>query len=411
MMELPLRSAQERPWIILFVLFIAFVPATASLFLYSFAILPTAKDWGLTPFGAAVAGFTPMALSPLGGILFGIVSDRYGRRNALLSSILLSASSALLSGLSVGPYDFGFYRLLLGVGIRGQWAVSMTLVGEVWPPDERGRAVATVQTSFPAGFIYASLIALGLAGGLSWRGLLMLGALPAALAAPLAYLCIKESSLWLKDVSKAAGQRVPYREILRGGLLRYTVLGTLIMFIGAFGAWAVNPWIPTYLATLGIPAQKVPLLTLLIMVGALIGYTVHGFISDRLGRKTTFQLFFLGMVVALGSFGFIPSQAWFVRGSGSLIPIVLMGGAVAFFLGYYSGYGSLLAELFPTRVRSRGMGFCYSVGGIGTALGPAGTGYLSSLLGTGRAFMIVSIIFLIGSILIRLLPETMGKKL
>ena len=142
-----MRSAEERPWLILFVLFIAFVPATASLFLYSFAILPTAKDWGLTPFGAAVAGFTPMALSPLGGIIFGIVSDRYGRRRALLSSILLSASSALLSGLSVGPYDFGLYRLLLGIGINGQWAVSMTLVGEVWPPDERGRAVAIVQAS------------------------------------------------------------------------------------------------------------------------------------------------------------------------------------------------------------------------------------------------------------------------
>jgi len=406
-----MRSAEERPWLILFVLFIAFVPATASLFLYSFAILPTAKDWGLTPFGAAVAGFTPMALSPLGGILFGIVSDRYGRRRALLSSILLSASSALLSGLSVGPYDFGLYRLLLGIGISGQWAVTMTLVGEVWPPDERGRAVATVQTSFPAGFIYASLIALGLAGGLSWRALLMLGALPATLAAPLAYFCIKESSLWLKDVYKTSAQRVPYREILSGGLLRYTVLGTLVMFIGAFGAWAVNPWIPTYLANLGIPAEKVPLLTLLIMVGAFIGYTVHGFISDRLGRKITFQLFFLGMAVALGSFGFIPSQTWFVRGAGSLIPIVLMGVAVAFFLGYYSGYGTLLAELFPTRVRSRGMGFCYSVGGIGTALGPAATGYLSSLFGTGRAFMIVSIVFLIGSILIRLFPETMGKKL
>ena len=406
-----MRSAEERPWLILFVLFIAFVPATASLFLYSFAILPTAKDWGLTPFGAAVAGFTPMALSPLGGILFGIVSDRYGRRRALLSSILLSASSALLSGLSVGPYDFGLYRLLLGIGISGQWAVTMTLVGEVWPPDERGRAVATVQTSFPAGFIYASLIALGLAGGLSWRGLLMLGALPATLAAPLAYFCIKESSLWLKDVYKTSAQRVPYREILSGGLLRYTVLGTLVMFIGAFGAWAVNPWIPTYLANLGIPAEKVPLLTLLIMVGAFIGYTVHGFISDRLGRKITFQLFFLGMAVALGSFGFIPSQTWFVRGAASLIPIVLMGVAVAFFLGYYSGYGTLLAELFPTRVRSRGMGFCYSVGGIGMALGPAATGYLSSLFGTGRAFMIVSIVFLIGSILIRLFPETMGKKL
>ena len=406
-----MRNAEGRPWLILFVLFIAFIPATASLFLYSFAILPTAKDWGLTPFGAAIAGFIPLAVSPLGGIVFGILSDRYGRRSALFSSILLAAFSAFLSGLSVGPYDFGLYRLLLGIGMSGQWAVSMTLVGEIWHPEERGRAVAAVQMSFPTGFIYASFIALGLARGLSWRGLLMLGALPAALAAPLAYFLIKESSLWLKDVYKAAAQSVPYREILSGGLLRYTILGTVVMFIGAFGAWAINPWIPAYLGSLGVPAEKIPFLTLLIMVGAFIGYGAHGFISDRLGRKITFQLFFLGMVAALGSFGFFPSPTWFVGGSGSLVAIALMGGVVAFFLGYYSGYGTLLAELFPTRVRSRGMGFCYSVGGIGIALGPSATGYLSSLFGIGRAFMIVSITFLVGAMLIRLFPETKGKKL
>ncbi len=404
-----MRSSETRPWLVLFVLFIAFVPATASLYLYSFAILPTAKDWGLTPFGAAVAGFLPLAVSPLGGILFGILSDRFGRRSALLSSILLSASSALLSGISFGPLDFGLYRLLLGIAMRGQWAVTMTLVGEVSPPEKRGRTVAAVQTSFPAGFIYASVIAMGLSGGLGWRGLLMLGALPAAVAAPLAYFCIKESSLWLKDVYRSPAPPVPYREILSGGLLRYTILGTLIMFIGAFGAWAVNPWIPIYLAGLGVPSAKVPLLTVLIMLGALVGYTVHGRFSDRLGRKAAFQYYFLGMVGTLGCFGFLPG--FLFRAADSFLPLILLGGSVAFFLGFYAGYGTLLAELFPTRVRSRGMGFCYSVGGIGTAVGPAATGYLSSFLSIGKAFMIVSVIFLIGSILITAFPETKGKEL
>ena len=134
------ETSGRKPRFLLAVLFVAFIPATSSLFLYSFAILPTARDWGLSPFGAAAAGFLPMALSPLGGILFGSLSDRFGRRGALFSSILLSASSALLSGTSAGPFDMGIYRLLLGIGIRGQWAVTMTLVGEIWPPDDRGKA-------------------------------------------------------------------------------------------------------------------------------------------------------------------------------------------------------------------------------------------------------------------------------
>jgi MFS family permease len=183
------------------------------------------------------------------------------------------------------------------------------------------------------------------------------------------------------------------------------------MFVGAFGAWSINPWFPAYLSSLGIPAEKVPFFTLLIMGGAFIGYAVHGFIGDRLGRRITFQLYFLGMVGALVSFGFLPSQTWFFKDASAEMPIVLMGAAVAFFLGYYSGYGALLAELFPTRVRSRGMGFCYSIGGIGSAVGPPSTGYLSSFSGIGRAFMIVSVIFLIGAVLIRLFPETKGKEL
>ncbi|HSR10749.1 MAG TPA: MFS transporter, partial [Thermodesulfobacteriota bacterium] len=138
--------------------------------------------------------------------------------------------------------------------------------------------------------------------------------------------------------------------------------------------------------------------------------TAHGVVSDRVGRKTAFHIYFLGMVATLAAFGLLPSPAWSGKGGPSVL-IILMGAAVAFFLGFYSGYGSLLAELFPTNVRSRGVGFCYSVGGIGTALGPAVTGYLSSMFGIGPSFVIISVVFLAASMLIRLLPETAGKKL
>ena len=184
------------------------------------------------------------------------------------------------------------------------------------------------------------------------------------------------------------------------------------MFIGAFGAWCVNPWIPAYLGTLGIQREKVPLVTFYIMLGGLAGYSLYGFISDWLGRKLTFQVFFLGMTGALASFGFFPSQAWFRGESGiPVVLIVLLGGLVAFSLGYFSGYGTLFAELYPTRVRSRGMGFCYSIGLVGGALGPACTGYLSARMEIGWAFVIASLVFLVGAMLIPLFPETKGKLL
>src|SRR4030042_6270077 len=113
------KEGRERPWHISFILLIALMPATANLFLYSCVLLSTAKDWGLTPFWAAVIGFAPMAAQPVGGLLLGSLSDHYGRRNALLLSLFLSGLSAALSGFSFGPFDFGVYRLLLGMGIGG----------------------------------------------------------------------------------------------------------------------------------------------------------------------------------------------------------------------------------------------------------------------------------------------------
>ena len=403
---------EKRPWYMLLILLVAFVPATGNRFLYSFVMLSTASDWGLTPFWAAVIGFMPSVAAPIGGIFFGSLSDRYGRRNALLMSVIVSGISSGLSGLSFGPIDFELHRLFLGIGTGGQWAVSMTLVSEVWPPEDRGRAVGIVQTSFPVGFIFASLLAFWSAERFGWRVLLMIGALPVTLAAPLCYFMIKESDLWLNTMSKQNAEIVSYKELFGDALRRNTVLGTMIMFIGAFGAWALNPWIPIYIGDLGVPPATIPLFTLYIMVGALIGYSIYGFISDRMGRKSTFRMFFIGMACALLCFGFFPSQSWFVSFVASpMVWILIMGGLATFFLGYFSGYGALFAELFPTRLRSRGMGFCYTIGGIGAAIGPAVTGHLSSLVGLGNAIMIASFPFLIGSFLVGLFTETKGKRL
>jgi MFS family permease len=406
------EESERRPWHVLVILLVSLMPATANTFLYSFVMLSAGDEWAVTPFWAAFIGFAPMAAQPVGGLLFGSFSDRYGRRNALLAALFLSALSAVLSGVSLGPFDFAAYRLFLGMVIGGQWAVTMTLVSEVWPAPERGRAVGVVQTGFPLGFIYASLIAFWLEDRTGWRFLLMLSGLPALLAAPLAYFTLKESTLWIADASRGGGPSVSYGELFKPSLLKHTVLGTIAVFIGSFGAWSFNPWIPAYLGELGMPPDRVPLLTLEIMLGALAGYALYGFVSDRLGRKLTFQVFFIGMAAGLACFGFFPSHAWdgapVERG---IVLTVFLGGSAAFFLGYFSGYGSLLSELFPTRVRGRGVGFCYTIGSLGTAIGPASTGFFSSYLRIGGTFIIVSLIFLLGAVVVSRFPETIGKKL
>ena len=394
------------------ILLVAFIPATGNRFLYSFILVSTAQDWGVSSFWSAVIGYLPMAATPIGGFVFGSLSDRYGRKNALLLAILVSGCSAGLAAFSLGPLDFFLYRVLLGMSTGGQWAVSMTLVSESYQPQMRGQAVGVVQTSFPVGFLFASLIAYGAAGWVGWRGLLLLGALPVVFALPLCLFMVGESPIWIRSASGDKKKNPPYREIFRGELRKNTFLGTTIMFLGAFGAWSVNPWIPVYLGDLGIAQEQIPLITFFIMLGALPGYLIYGFISDHLGRKATFRLYFFGMALALICFGFFTSQSgWIAKTENSTLWILLLGIPVTFFLGYFSGYGALFAELFPTQVRSRGMGFCYTIGGIGGGLGPTFTGHLSASFGIGMAFMIAAIPFFIGSFFILLFPETRGKEL
>ncbi len=407
-----IQDPSETPWYVMLILLVAFIPATGNRFLYSFILLSTAQDWGVSASWSAIVGYLPTTVTPIGGFFFGSLSDRYGRKNALLLAILVSGCSAGLAAFSFGPLDFFLYRVVLGMSTGGQWAVSMTLVSESYHPEMRGQAVGVVQTSFPVGFLFASLIAYGAAGWVGWRGLLLLGALPAVFAIPLCSFMVRESPIWMRTASMDRQQNPPYREIFRGELRKNTLLGTTIMLLGAFGAWSVNPWIPVYLGHLGIPQEQIPLITFFIMLGALPGYLLYGFISDHLGRKAAFRLFFSGMALALILFGFFTSQG---GGMGetevSTFRILVLGMPVTFFLGYFSGYGALFAEIFPTRVRSRGIGFCYTMGGIGAGLGPVFTGHLSASFGMGIAFMIAAVPFVIGSFFILLFPETRGKEL
>jgi len=407
-----IKDPSETPWYVMLILLVAFIPANGNRFLYSFILVSTAQDWGVSSFWSAVIGYLPMAATPIGGFVFGSLADRYGRRNVLLLAVLLSGCSAGFAGLSFGPMDFFLYRLLLGMSTGGQWTVSMTLVSESYHPEMRGRAVGVVQTSFPVGFLLASLIAHLAAGWVGWRGLLILGALPVVFAIPLCFFMVPESPIWIRSASEEKKENPSYWEIFRGDLRKNTLLGTTIMLLGAFGAWSINPWIPVYLGHLGIPGGQIPLITFFIMLGALPGYLIYGFISDRLGRKVTFRLYFSGMALAIILFAFFTSRSgWMGQTGTSIFWILALGMPVTFFLGYFSGYGALFAELFPTRVRSRGVGFCYTMGGIGGGLGPAFTGYLSASFGIGFAFMIAAIPFFLGSFFILLFPETKGKEL
>ncbi len=381
--------------------------------LYSYSIVSISKEWGITKAAAASIGFLPMAAAVIGGPLFGYLADRYGRKVSLQLAMLLVALSGILVGFAQNPLQMVLSRLLVGCVLGGVWTAGMTLISESWDPKSRGKAVAVVQVGFPLGYLYASLLTYFIAPAYGWRGSFIGGAIPSLLIFAAVALFVHESPVWLNfkgsGATRVRTQAVSLRELFAKEYAVKVIVASLVAFLGMYAYWAVMTWIPAYLAVIGFSAQNIPLWTFYILSGAVVGYLVHGAIGDRFGRRRAFALFFLGAALMTLIFGLLPVYLAKSHGNATArLAILIVGPILSFFTGYFSGYGAFYAELFPTRIRGSAVGFCFNVGRVGTAIGPAITGALAASLGVGGGLAVASLAFIISTVLIYALPETLG---
>jgi len=378
--------------------------------LYAFVLTTIMKEWNSSPAAAGFMVSVTLFASSAGGILFGAIADRIGRKKALMITVLVFSVCSGLSGLAQNLTQLAIARTLLGLGMGGEWASGALLVSETWPPQHRGKAVGIMQSGWAIGYILAAITAAVVLPRFGWRAVFFVGVVPALFTLWIRTQ-VDEPEIWLQAKREHAEKKKSefgFFQIFGKELVRFTLISTLISTFVMFGYWGLFTWMPGFLAMApekggaGLGIAKAPIWIIPMMIGAFFGYVTFGFIADRLGRRPTFAFYLLVSAVLVWVFGHTRDATM----------LMVLGPFIGFFgSGYFSAFGAFISELFPTRARGSAVGFCYNAGRMMSALAPTVIGYLSTTYGLGGALGFLAIAFTGGALSIFLIPETKGAAL
>ena len=386
--------------------------------LYAMVIPALLSEFHLTTSQAGALASVTLIASAAGGVLFGFLADRAGRRPALMLSVAVYSVFTAACGLSRGVTELATFRFLLGLGMGGEWATGAALVAETWRAEHRAKALGLMQSGFAAGYAVAALIAELVMPRFGWRVVFFVGIFPALLTLWIRRH-VDESPLWLERRLQRDPKDPPYgnpaaaraRDAASSRPAYYLkmVLVTLAMNSAAlFAWWGLFTWIPAYLALpqaqggrgLGITASSKWIV--IMQLGMWLGYVTFGFLSDALGRKTTY----VGYLLLAAALTPLYARA------GSAQALLALGPLLAFFAtGHFTGFGIITAELFPTSFRASAMGLTYNFGRALSAGAPFAIGAIAARRGLGPAFWISALGFLVAALLALALPETRNRSL
>jgi MFS family permease len=363
---------------------------------------------GLTKSTGGLLGSLTLVASAFGGLIFGVVADRFGRRRALMGSIVIYSVFTAACGFSTGVAMLAVFRIFLGLGMGGEWASGAALVSETWPAEHRGKALGLVQSAWAVGYAAAAAVSAVVLPRWGWQAVFFVGVVPAFFALWIQKR-VREPEIWrTRGRGAAAGASSSFREIFGQRRLRLTVLVTAMNALTLFGWWGLNLWIPSYLSMesgrggVGLGTRLMSVFVFVMQAGMWLGYVSFGFISDKAGRKKTY----VGFLCAAAVFVMLYALA------GKPVLLLLLGPLVAYFgTGHFSGFGALTAELYPTAVRATAQGITYNTGRIVSAAAPFVVGTLAQTRGFGFSFGLIALAFLAAAVIWIWIPETRGREL
>jgi len=404
-------SRSERLWT-LFVVVAGWAFDAFDFSVLSFALNQMMAEFGVSKTVIGSVFGLQLVATAIGGVLFGIIADSIGRKRGLMLDIALYSIATGLTALSRNLWEVALFRFAAGLGIGGEWGLGMAILNEVWPPETRGSMVGLTQAGWPLGMAMAAADAALVMSKFGWRAGFAVAILPIVLLV-IVRGKMPESKLWLRyKEAKERGELPPelsekvrwltLRQLFDRDLLGRTLKGLLLASLGMFAFYTVWSWAPAYLETV----KGMSMVRSASFVGAswLIGWFGHvlfGVIADRIGRRPTFTIYaviFAASVLGLTAAG--PGLSGF-----------LALAANTFACGFFSVYGALFGELFPTRVRATGASLCYN-GARGVSFAaPIVLGWIAGFAGFNAGLIVAVVAISAAAALIWTVPETKGVKL
>ena len=377
--------------------------------LYALVLAALIKDpeLGLTKETAGLLGSITLVASAVGGLVFGIVADRYGRTRALIASILIYSCFTAACGFAQTMMQLAVFRVCLGLGMGGEWASGAALVSETWAAEYRGKALGFMQSAWAIGYFAAAAVVAVVMPVWGWRAVFFVGVLPALFTVWIQNR-VQEPALWQERQKTRTASSARLRDIFAGDLLRLTVPVTLMNACTMFAWWGFNTWIPAYLSLpetqggIGLTTRVMSGFVMAMQVGMWFGYVSFGFISDVMGRKRTYVAYVLVAAALLLLYGTTRDPT----------VLLVLGPLTAFFAtGYFTGFGAVTAEIYPTEIRATAQGFTYNIGRLASAVAPFAVGSLAAGRGFGVAFSVAAVAFVGAAVCWYWIPETKGRAL
>ncbi|AXF15752.1 MFS transporter [Paraburkholderia caledonica] len=338
-----------------------------------------------------------------GGLIFGVLSDYWGRVRMLTWTILVFAVFTGLCALAQGYTDLLAYRTIAGIGLGGEFGIGMTLVAEAWPASQRARVSSYVGLGWQLGVLAAALLTPLLLPLIGWRGMFALGLLPAVVSF-FVRRRVEEPPLFTERVARGM-RKLPLKLLIADARTARASLGVAILCsVQNFGYYGLMIWLPSYLSkTFGYSLTKSGVWTAATVIGMACGIWLFGIAADRFGRKPAFLFYQVGAVVMVFVYAHLTTPA-----------ALLIGGAAmgVFVNGMIGGYGALISELYPTDARATAQNVLFNVGRAVGGFGPVAVGALAARYSFGAALLSLASIYLLDVLAtLFLIPERRGAEL
>ena len=372
------------------------------LLIVSFMLTAISTDLRLTSTEAGSLVTWTLMGAVAGGLIFGSISDHFGRIRVLTWTILIFAVFTGLCGLARGYWDMVAYRTLAGLGLGGEFGIGMALAAEAWPASKRARVSSYVGLGWNSGVLLAALITPMLLPIVGWRGMFFLGLMPAVVAF-IVRRTLDEPEIFVKK--HAAEAENSFRLLIKDRMMRTTTLGIAILCsVQIFGYYGIMIWMPSYLAkSHGFSLTKSGMWTSVTVLGMAFGLVMFGQLADRIGRKPILILFQIGALLMVFLYSRVTAPNM-ILGVGAIMGI--------FVNGWMCGLGTLMSEAYPTAARATAQNALWNFGRAVGGLGPLAVGTLAAKYSYSVAIGLLASIYVIAIVAtVLLIPELKGKEL
>ena len=373
------------------------------LLILGFMLKMISTDLSLTPAEGASLVTATLIGAVIGGIVFGMLSDRIGRVRVLTYTIVVFAIFTGLCGLAQGYYDLLLYRTLAGLGLGGEFGIGMALVAEAWPSSMRARVSSYVGLGWQLGVLAAAIITPILLPVIGWRGMFMLGIFP-AVAAYFIRSSLHEPEVFVRKSHDRPKESALYLLVNNVETTKLSLGMIILTSVQNFGYYGVMIWLPSYLSSrFGFALTQSAIWTMVTIAGMAVGIFTFGHIADRIGRRPAFFMYMLGAAIMVVVYSRLTDP----------MALLVAGAVMGFFVnGMLGGYGALISELYPTAARATAQNVLFNIGRAVGGFGPVVVGFIASMYSFDVAIALLATLYVLDIIALWLLiPERAGAEL